>query len=29
MPEVTIYPEKLGPALDKCFTDLWEIKNKK
>jgi len=22
MPEVTIYPEKLGPALDKCFTDL-------
>jgi len=29
MPEVTIYPEKLGPALDKCFTDLWKIKNKK
>ena len=29
MPEVTIYPEKLGPALDKCFTDLWKTKNKK
>ena len=29
MPEVTIYPEKLGPALDKLFTDLWKIKNKK
>lgn len=29
MPEVTIYPEKLGPALDKCFSTLWDIKNKK
>jgi hypothetical protein len=29
MPEVTIYPEKLGPALDNCFTKLWDIKNKK
>jgi len=29
MPEVTIYPEKLGPALEDCFTKLWEIKNKK
>lgn len=29
MPEVTIYPEKLGPALDECFSKLWKIKNKK
>ena len=29
MPEVTIYPEKLGPALEELFTKLWEIKNKK
>lgn len=29
MPEVTIYPEKLGPALDSCFNKLWDIKNKK
>lgn len=29
MPEVTIYPEKLGPALENCFTKLWDIKNKK
>jgi hypothetical protein len=28
MPEVTIYPEKLGPALDACFGKLWETKNK-
>ncbi len=29
MPEVTIYPEKLGPALEELFTKLWDIKNKK
>lgn len=29
MPEVTIYPEKLGPALEDCFTKLWDIKNTK
>ena len=29
MPEVTDDPVKLGPALDTCFTDLWNIKNKK
>ncbi|MEA2077672.1 MAG: hypothetical protein U9O95_06600 [Candidatus Marinimicrobia bacterium] len=29
MPEVTIYPEKLGPVLDTCFNTLWDIKNKK
>jgi hypothetical protein len=29
MPEVTNDFDKLGPALDKCFTELWNIKNKK
>jgi hypothetical protein len=29
MPEVTDDPQKLGPALDDCFTKLWNTKNKK
>jgi len=27
-PEVTDDPAKLGPALEKTFGDLWELRNK-
>jgi hypothetical protein len=29
MPEVTNDFAKLGPALDKCFSELWAIQKKK